>query len=229
MHNLTAFLPIRLRRDCGLHVNLDERVDPFEVAVDAVKCGDFDVAELYRKYALLASGRRTQGRAGARAEAPEARPDRAPCPDPVALRQCGNARGCRGCRALGARRLGPQAAAPGEGDAGARAVHGVRALDAGPPHADWRRCRAGPGKHGHRLDEPRRLHLRFCGRDRPRWRARLLSALHEVPDGGRAQAHSPRGQPGAGPLPGDAASERAGEATGGRVSVPDENSPIAPK
>ena len=35
----------------GLHVNLDERVDPFEVAVDAVKCGDFDVAEPYRKYA----------------------------------------------------------------------------------------------------------------------------------------------------------------------------------
>ena len=35
----------------GLHVNLDERVDPFEVAVDAVKSGDFDVAEPYRKYA----------------------------------------------------------------------------------------------------------------------------------------------------------------------------------
>ncbi|MDE0712693.1 MAG: hypothetical protein OXH60_11240 [Rhodospirillales bacterium] len=35
----------------GLHVNLDERVDPFEVAVDAVRSGDFDVAEPYRKYA----------------------------------------------------------------------------------------------------------------------------------------------------------------------------------
>ena len=35
----------------GLHVNLDERVDPFDVAVDAAKCGDFDVAEPYRKYA----------------------------------------------------------------------------------------------------------------------------------------------------------------------------------
>ena len=35
----------------GLHVNLDERVDPFEVAVDAAKCGDFDVAEAFRKYA----------------------------------------------------------------------------------------------------------------------------------------------------------------------------------
>ena len=35
----------------GLHVNLDERVDPFEVAVDAAKRGDFDVVEPYRKYA----------------------------------------------------------------------------------------------------------------------------------------------------------------------------------
>ena len=35
----------------GLHVNLDERVDPFEVAVDAAKRGGFDVAEPCRKYA----------------------------------------------------------------------------------------------------------------------------------------------------------------------------------
>jgi len=35
----------------GLPLKLDEPVDPFEVAVDAVRSGDFDVAERYRKYA----------------------------------------------------------------------------------------------------------------------------------------------------------------------------------
>ena len=37
----------------------------------------------------------------------------------------------------------------------------------------------------------------------------VLRSLHQVPDGGRAEAHPPRGKPGASPVPGDVACGRA--------------------